>query len=163
MKSGVFAGTFDPVTNGHLDLIHRALGVVDRLVVAVAPRPEKGVLFKLEDRVAMIKEAVGAEPRVTVEPFQGLLVEHAKARQIPIIIRGVRFVSDFEYEFQMALMNRRLDPTIETIFLMPSEQYTYVNSTLVKEIARHGGDVNPFVPPNVRERLDKALRKAAAR
>ena len=163
MKSGVFAGTFDPVTNGHLDLIHRALGVVDRLVVAVAPRPEKGVLFTLEDRVAMIKEAVGAESRVTVEPFQGLLVEHAKARGIPIIIRGVRFVSDFEYEFQMALMNRRLDPTIETIFLMPSEQYTYVNSTLVKEIARHGGDVNPFVPPNVRERLDKALRKAAAR
>ncbi|HZV90646.1 MAG TPA: pantetheine-phosphate adenylyltransferase [Candidatus Nitrosocosmicus sp.] len=163
MKSGVFAGTFDPVTNGHLDLIHRALGVVDRLVVAVAPRPEKGVLFALEDRVAMIKEAVGAESRVTVEPFQGLLVEHAKAREIPIIIRGVRFVSDFEYEFQMALMNRRLDPTIETIFLMPSEQYTYVNSTLVKEIARHGGDVNPFVPPNVRERLDKALRKAAAR
>ena len=163
MKSGVFAGTFDPVTNGHLDLIHRALGVVDRLVVAVAPRPEKGVLFTLEDRVAMIKEAVGAESRVTVEPFQGLLVEHAKARGIPIIIRGVRFVSDFEYEFQMALMNRRLNPTIETIFLMPSEQYTYVNSTLVKEIARHGGDVNPFVPPNVRERLDKALRKAAAR
>jgi pantetheine-phosphate adenylyltransferase len=127
MKSGVFAGTFDPVTNGHLDLIHRALGVVDRLVVAVAPRPEKGVLFTLEDRVAMIKEAVGAESRVTVEPFQGLLVEHAKARGIPIIIRGVRFVSDFEYEFQMALMNRRLNPTIETIFLMPSEQYTYVN------------------------------------
>ena len=163
MKSGVFAGTFDPVTNGHLDLIHRALGVVDRLVVAVAPRPEKGVLFALEERVAMIKEAVGAESRVTVEPFQGLLVEHAKARGIPIIIRGVRFVSDFEYEFQMALMNRRLNPTIETIFLMPSEQYTYVNSTLVKEIARHGGDVNPFVPPNVRERLDKALRKPAAR
>ena len=163
MKSSVFAGTFDPITNGHLDLIHRALGIVDRLVVAVAPRPEKGVLFPLEERVAMIKEAVGAESRVTVEPFQGLLVEHAKAREIPIIIRGVRFVSDFEYEFQMALMNRRLDPTIETIFLMPSEQYTYVNSTLVKEIARHGGDVNPFVPPNVRERLDKALRKAAAR
>ena len=163
MKSGVFAGTFDPVTNGHLDLIHRALGVVDRLVVAVAPRPEKGVLFTLEERVAMIQSAVGAESRVTVEPFQGLLVDHAKARGIPIIIRGVRFVSDFEYEFQMALMNRRLNPTIETIFLMPSEQFTYVNSTLVKEIARHGGDVNPFVPPNVRERLDEALRKQAAR
>ncbi|HKO22646.1 MAG TPA: pantetheine-phosphate adenylyltransferase [Candidatus Eisenbacteria bacterium] len=163
MKSGVFAGTFDPVTNGHLDLIHRALGVVDRLVIAVAPRPEKGVLFPLEERVAMIKEAVGTESRVTVEPFQGLLVEHAKGRGIPIIIRGVRFVSDFEYEFQMALMNRRLDPTIETIFLMPSEQYTYVNSTLVKEIARHGGDVNPFVPPNVRERLETKLRKPAAR
>ena len=163
MKSGVFAGTFDPVTNGHLDLIRRALGVVDRLVVAVAPRPEKGVLFSLEERVAMIKEAMAGESRVTVEPFQGLLVDHAKARGIPIIIRGVRFVSDFEYEFQMALMNRRLNPTIETIFLMPSEQYTYVNSTLVKEIARHGGDVNPFVPQNVRERLEKALRKTAAK
>jgi pantetheine-phosphate adenylyltransferase len=163
MKSGVFAGTFDPVTNGHLDLIHRALGVVDRLVVAVAPRPEKGVLFTLEERVAMIQSAVGTESRVTVEPFQGLLVDHAKARGIPIIIRGVRFVSDFEYEFKMALMNRRLNPNIETIFLMPSEQFTYVNSTLVKEIARHGGDVNPFVPQNVRERLDQALRKQAAR
>jgi pantetheine-phosphate adenylyltransferase len=162
MKSGVFAGTFDPVTNGHLDLIHRALGVVDRLVVAVAPRPEKGVLFTLDERVAMIKEAVGAEPRVTVEPFDGLLVDHAKARGISIIIRGVRFVSDFEYEFQMALMNRRLNPTIETIFLMPSETYTYLNSTLVKEIARHGGAVDPFVPPNVRERL-AALRKTASR
>lgn len=163
MKSGVFAGTFDPVTNGHLDLIHRALGVVDRLVVAVAPRPEKGVLFTLDERVAMIKEAVGAESRVTVEPFDGLLVDHAKARGISIIIRGVRFVSDFEYEFQMALMNRRLNPTIETIFLMPSETYTYLNSTLVKEIARHGGDVDPFVPPNVRERLAAALRKTAPR
>ena len=163
MKSGVFAGTFDPVTNGHLDLIHRALGVVDRLVVAVAPRPEKGVLFTLEERVQMIRDAVGPEPRVVVEPFQGLLVDHAKARGIAIIIRGVRFVSDFEYEFQMALMNRRLDPSIDTIFLMPSETYTYVNSTLVKEIARHGGAVDPFVPPNVRERLDVALRKEAAR
>jgi pantetheine-phosphate adenylyltransferase len=163
MKSGVFAGTFDPVTNGHLDLIHRALGVVDRLVVAVAPRPEKGVLFTLEERVQMIRDAIGAEPRVVVEPFHGLLVDHAKARGIAIIIRGVRFVSDFEYEFQMALMNRRLDPGIDTIFLMPSETYTYVNSTLVKEIARHGGAVDPFVPPNVRERLSAALRKAAAR
>ncbi len=163
MKSGVFAGTFDPVTNGHLDLIHRALGVVDRLVVAVAPRPEKGVLFTLEERVQMIRDAIGAEPRVVVEPFHGLLVDHAKARGIAIIIRGVRFVSDFEYEFQMALMNRRLDPGIDTIFLMPSETYTYVNSTLVKEIARHGGAVDPFVPPNVLERLSAALRKAATR
>jgi len=153
MKSGVFAGTFDPVTNGHLDLIHRALGVVDRLVVAVAPRPEKGVLFALEDRVAMIKEAVGAESRVTVEPFQGLLVEHAKAREIPIIIRGVRFVSDFEYEFQMALMNRRLDPTIETIFLMASEQHSFLSSRMVKEIATLGGDVSSFVPAAVWKRL----------
>ena len=159
MKSGVFAGTFDPVTNGHLDLIHRALGVVDRLVVAVAPRPEKGVLFALEDRVAMIKEAVGAESRVTVEPFQGLLVEHAKAREIPIIIRGVRFVSDFEYEFQMALMNRHLDPEVETLFLTPKEELMYLSSRLVKEVHFLGGDVTGLVPDLVLERL-RARRRS---
>ena len=111
----------------------------------------------------MIREALPDESRLAVEPFTGLLVQYADARGIGTIIRGLRFVSDFEYEFQMALMNRRLSGSIETLFLMPSETYTFVNSSLVKEIARHGGDVNPFVPPNVRERLDKALRKAAAR
>jgi pantetheine-phosphate adenylyltransferase len=159
MRSAVFAGTFDPVTNGHLDLMHRALGVVDRLTVAVASRPEKGVLFSQEERVAMIREAAGAESRLTVEPFTGLLVEFAKERGIGTIVRGIRFVSDFEYEFQMALMNRRLSPDIETIFLMPSETYTYLNSTLVKEIARHGGDVSSFVPPSVSRRLQAVAAK----
>jgi len=157
MRSAIFAGTFDPVTNGHVDLIRRALHIVDRLTVAVAARPEKKVLFSQEERVQMIREAVPDEPRVTVESFQGLLVQYASERQIGIIIRGLRFVSDFEYEFQMALMNRRLSGAIETLFLMPSETYTFVNSSLVKEIARHGGDVTAFVPQGVVKRLAKAL------
>jgi len=160
MKSAIFAGTFDPVTNGHVDLIRRALRLVDRLTVAVAARPEKKVLFSQEDRVAMIREAVPDEPRLTVEPFTGLLVQFAEARGIGTIIRGLRFVSDFEYEFQMALMNRRLSGSIETLFLMPSETYTFVNSSLVKEIARHGGDVSAFVPPRVGTRLMAALGAA---
>jgi pantetheine-phosphate adenylyltransferase len=157
MKSAIFAGTFDPVTNGHVDLIRRALRLVDRLTVAVANRPEKKVLFPQEERVEMIREAVPGEPRLTVEPFEGLLVQYAERRGIATIIRGLRFVSDFEYEFQMALMNRRLSGAIETLFLMPSETYTFVNSSLVKEIARHGGDVSPFVPPGVAKRLVAAL------
>ncbi|HET7497975.1 MAG TPA: pantetheine-phosphate adenylyltransferase [Candidatus Eisenbacteria bacterium] len=157
MKSAIFAGTFDPVTNGHVDLIRRALRLVDRLTVAVAARPEKKVLFTQEERVLMIREAVPDEPRLAVEPFTGLLVQYAEARGIGTIIRGLRFVSDFEYEFQMALMNRRLSGDIETLFLMPSEAYTFVNSSLVKEIARHGGDVSPFVPDSVRSRLIAAL------
>jgi pantetheine-phosphate adenylyltransferase len=160
MKNAVFAGTFDPVTNGHIDLIRRALRVVERLDVAVADRPEKGVLFSQKERVAMIEEAVGAEPRLHVVAFRGLLVDYAKERGIGIIVRGLRFVSDFEYEFQMALMNRRLNPDVETLFLMPSETYTYLNSTLVKEIARHGGDVDAFVPKGVAARLRAALGKS---
>ena len=157
MKSAIFAGTFDPVTNGHVDLIRRALRLVDRLTVAVASRPEKKVLFPQEERVAMIREAVPDEPRLSVEPFDGLLVQYAERRGIATSIRGLRFVSDFEYEFQMALMNRRLSGTIETLFLMPSETYTFVNSSLVKEIARHGGDVTPFVPAGVAKRLQQSL------
>jgi pantetheine-phosphate adenylyltransferase len=157
MKRAVFAGTFDPVTFGHLDLMRRALRLVDHLTVAVAARPEKGVLFSQEERVAMIQEALDSESRLTVEGFSGLLVSYARERGIEIIIRGIRFVSDFEYEFQMALMNRRLDPEVETLFLMPSETYTYVNSTLVREIARHGGPIDGFVPPGVAARLKARL------
>ncbi|MGE5176816.1 MAG: pantetheine-phosphate adenylyltransferase [Hyphomicrobiales bacterium] len=160
MKSAVFAGTFDPVTNGHVDLIRRALRVVDRLTVAVAARPEKRVLFSQEERVAMIRAAIPDEKGLVVEPFTGLLVEFARERDIRLIVRGVRFVSDFEYEFQMALMNRRLDKEVDTLFLLPSEAWTFVNSSLVKEIARHGGDVSTFVPEGVAERLAKALRGA---
>lgn len=157
MKHAVFAGTFDPVTNGHLDIMQRALRIVDRLTVAVAERIEKGVLFPWEDRVAMIREATTGLTGLTVEPFQGLLVEWARARKIDLIIRGIRFISDFEYEFQMALMNRRLVNDIETVFLMPSETWSVLNSTLVKEIARHGGPVEGLVPPGVVRRLAERL------
>lgn len=153
MKHAVFAGTFDPVTNGHLDLIQRALRIVERVTVAVAERVEKGVLFPWEERVAMIREAAGPLPGLTVEPFHGLLVEWARARKIDVIIRGIRFISDFEYEFQMALMNRRIENEIETIFLLPSETWSVLNSTLVKEIARHGGPIEGLVPPGVARRL----------
>jgi pantetheine-phosphate adenylyltransferase len=157
MKQAVFAGTFDPVTNGHLDIMQRAFHIVDRLTVAVAERVEKGVLFGWEERVAMIREATEGLTGLTVEPFQGLLVDWARARNIGLIIRGIRFISDFEYEFQMALMNRRLVHDIETVFLMPSESWSVLNSSLVKEIARHGGPVEGFVPPGVARRLSERM------
>ena len=160
MKHAVFAGTFDPVTNGHLDLMQRALRVFDHLTVAVAERAEKGVLFTQEERVAMIREAAKSLERLSVEPFSGLLVDFARQRKIPVIVRGLRFISDFEYEFQMALMNRRLHDEIETLFLMPSETYTYLNASLVKEIARHGGAIDGLVPPVVAARLRERLVKA---
>jgi pantetheine-phosphate adenylyltransferase len=157
MKRAVFAGTFDPVTNGHLDLMQRALRMFDHLTVAVAERVEKGVVFTQEERVAMIRDAASSLERISVEPFTGLLVDFARARKASVLVRGVRFVSDFEYEFQMALMNRRLSDEIETVFLMPSETYTYVNASLVKEIARYGGAIDGLVPPNVAPILRKRL------
>ncbi len=158
MKRAVFAGTFDPVTNGHLDLMQRALRMFDHLTVAVAERMEKGVVFTQEERVAMIRDAVSSLDRISVEPFAGLLVNFALERKIPVLVRGLRFISDFEYEFQMALMNRRLSAEIETVFLMPSETYTYVNASLVKEIARYGGEIEGLVPPNVARVLGERLR-----
>jgi len=157
MKPAVFAGTFDPVTNGHLDLMQRALRMFDHLTVAVAERMEKGVLFTQEERVAMIREATSELDRLSIEPFSGLLVDFARERKIPVLVRGLRFISDFEYEFQMALMNRKLSDEIETVFLMPSETYTYVNATLVKEIARYGGAIDDLVPKNVAPRLRQKL------
>jgi pantetheine-phosphate adenylyltransferase len=157
MKRAVFAGTFDPVTNGHLDLMQRALRMFDHLTVAVAERMEKGVVFSQEERVAMIRDATSTLDRISIEPFAGLLVDFARERKIPVLVRGLRFISDFEYEFQMALMNRRLADDIETVFLMPSETYTYVNASLVKEIARYGGAIDGLVPPNVAPLLRKRL------
>jgi pantetheine-phosphate adenylyltransferase len=158
MKRAVFAGTFDPVTNGHLDLMQRALRMFDHLTVAVAERPEKGVLFSQAERVSMIREAAPQSDRLSVEPFTGLLVDFARQRGIPVLVRGLRFISDFEYEFQMALMNRRLHDEIETVFLMPSETWTYVNASLVKEIARYGGAIDGLVPDHVAQRLRERLR-----
>ncbi|MBP7669083.1 MAG: pantetheine-phosphate adenylyltransferase [Candidatus Eisenbacteria bacterium] len=160
-RRGLFPGTFDPVTKGHLDIIGRALQACDCLTVAVADRHHKQTLFSVEERVALIREALPADwrARVTVKPFTGLLVDFARAEGIRVIVRGLRVVSDFEYEFQMALMNKRLWPDIETLFLMPGEAFIYLNSTLVKEVARWNGPTEQFVTPNVSAALARRFRE----
>jgi pantetheine-phosphate adenylyltransferase len=147
VKRAIYAGSFDPITNGHLDVLKRAARVFDEIVMAVAVNPEKKNLFTPEERVTFLKEAVKSLPNVRVTHFQGLLVEFAKTEKACAIIRGLRALSDFEFEFQMALMNRHLEPSLETLFLMPKEEYSYVSSRLVREVARLGGDVSSFVPP----------------
>jgi pantetheine-phosphate adenylyltransferase len=153
VERAIFPGTFDPVTLGHLDILRRGLSIFDRILVAVATQREKQVIFSVEDRVEMIREATKDLPGVEVESFEGMLVDFARSRRARAVIRGLRVISDFEYEFQMALMNRRLDDQIDTVFLMPSERYIYLNSTLVREIARLGGPIEGFVPPEVAQRL----------
>jgi pantetheine-phosphate adenylyltransferase len=153
VERAIFPGTFDPVTLGHLDIIQRALTIFDRVLVAVAVQREKNVVFSVEERVKMIREATSDLEGVDVESFDGMLVEAARKWNARAVIRGLRVISDFEYEFQMALMNRQLDDTIDTVFLMPSERYIYLNSTLIKEIARLGGPIEDFVPPGVVRRL----------
>ncbi len=158
MRVGLYPGTFDPVTYGHLDIIIRACALVDRLVIGVAINCDKGPLFALEDRVAMLEDQVGAiaareGTEIVVHPFENLLVDCARDVGAGIIVRGLRAVADFEYEFQMVGMNRALDPTIETVFLMAEARHQAIASKLVKEIARLGGDVTKFVPAAVREAL----------
>jgi pantetheine-phosphate adenylyltransferase len=155
VKRAIYAGSFDPITNGHLDVLSRAAKVFEQVILAVAVNPEKSGLFTPEERVALLKESIGVAPNIRVTHFHGLLVEFAKTEKACAIIRGLRAVSDFEFEFQMALMNRRLDPALETLFLMPKEEYSYVSSRLVKEVARLGGDVSALVPACV----ESALRK----
>ncbi len=152
-RTALFPGTFDPFTNGHLDLARRATRLFDRVVVAVAISTAKGTLFTVEERVAMIREATSGELAVDVVHFDDLLVACARRVGAQVMIRGLRAVSDFEFEFQMALMNRKLSPELEVAFLMPSLEYTYLNSTLVKEVARLGGDIRSLVPPVVATRL----------
>jgi pantetheine-phosphate adenylyltransferase len=154
-RIAVYPGTFDPVTNGHVDLVQRSLRIFDEVVVAIAANPKKTPLFSLDERVSMFKEATGQFKNLLIEGFDGLLVDYIRKKSAVATIRGLRAVSDFEYEMQMALMNRRLDSMIETVFMMPSEEYSFITSTIVKEVASYGGDVSSLVPKVVVERLKR--------
>jgi pantetheine-phosphate adenylyltransferase len=149
----VYPGTFDPITNGHMDIITRGHRLFDEIIVALLGNPEKEPLFSVEERMEIIREVVAHLSNVRVESFEGLLVDYARSRNATAIVRGLRALSDFEYEFQMALMNRRLAPDLETVFMMPSETYSYVSSRLVKQVVRLGGDVGGLVPREVIDRL----------
>ncbi|HKY59625.1 MAG TPA: pantetheine-phosphate adenylyltransferase [Gemmatimonadota bacterium] len=157
---GLYPGTFDPVTRGHEDLIERALRIVDELVVGIAVDTGKESLFPVEDRVAMLREVTAGEGRIRVETFSGLTVEFARSRNATVILRGLRAVSDFEYEFQMALMNKHLAEEIEIIFMAPDTTYSFLSSSLVREVARLGGDVTPFVSPSVARRLTERFGRS---
>lgn len=152
-KVALYAGSFDPITNGHADLIRRSLGFVDRLVVGVAVNVAKQPLFSADERMALIRAAVEDDPRVEVRAFRGLVVDFAKEIGVSVVLRGLRAVADFEYEYQMALMNRHLSPGLETMFMVPSVQVSYVSSSLVREVARFGGDIDALVHPAVAKAL----------
>jgi pantetheine-phosphate adenylyltransferase len=164
MRRAIYPGSFDPITNGHVDVIHRASSLFDDLIIAVAhnEQKQKAVLFDTDERTELLMEALvetcGNIKNVKVVRLDGLLVDFAKQHQINAIVRGLRAISDFEFEFQMALMNRKMQPTIETIFLMPKEECTYISSRIVKEIARLGGNVDAFVPECVRAALERKFR-----
>jgi len=162
MKLGVYPGTFDPITNGHTDIIKRSLRVFDRVIVAVAPNPAKRPLFDLPDRVDMARLVTKELGGVEVEAFDGLLVEFVQQRGAHGVIRGLRAVSDFEYELQMALVNRKLDRTCETVFFMPSEEYIYLTSSIIKEVASLGGELDGFVHPEVAARLRHRLGRRSS-
>jgi pantetheine-phosphate adenylyltransferase len=155
MRRAIYPGSFDPVTNGHVDIVERARKLFDEVIVAVAANDEKQPLFSLRERLDLLRRTVGRIDNVRIAQFKGLLVEFANAEKAGAVIRGLRAVSDFEFEFQMALMNRKLNAVVETIFLMPKEEYTYLSSRIVKEIARLGGDVSSFVPAFVVTALNR--------
>jgi len=155
----VYPGTFDPVTNGHIDLVERSLRIFGEVIVAVAENPKKAPLFPLEERIAMLQAVTANYKNVAIEGFDGLLVDYVRKKSAVAIIRGLRAVSDFEYEMQMALMNRRLDSNIETVFLMPNVEYSFITSTIVKEAASYGGDVSSLAPRVVVEKLKKKFGK----
>lgn len=154
----LYPGTFDPITNGHIELIERAAKIFEHVVIAIAANPNKKPLFSLEERVSLVQESIGHKGNIEVCGFNNLLIEFAQQRNINIILRGLRAVSDFEFEFQLASMNRCLDPTFETVFLTPSEKNTFISSSLVKEIAKLGGPVNQFVSVPVQQALLKQFR-----
>lgn len=156
-RIAIYPGTFDPITNGHIDIIARACDIFDEIIVAIAKNPAKDFFFSLEERVEILQEVIdnGSLPsgKVRVEVLEGLAVEGARELGAIALVRGLRAVSDFEYEFQMALMNRHLAPELHTVYLMPKDEYTYLSSTIIKNVARHGGDIHRFVPPGVERRL----------
>ena len=158
-RTAIYPGSFDPLTNGHVAIIQRGLKVFDRLVVAVANNPEKRPMFTVAERKAMIAEAVGDDPRVEVDSFDALLVDYARRKGVHTVLRGLRAVSDFEYEFQIANMNRHLLPDVETVFVMTGEDYFFVSARLVREVATFGGDVSAFVPANVLDALRRKLKR----
>jgi pantetheine-phosphate adenylyltransferase len=161
VTKAVYPGSFDPLTFGHLDVVERSVRLFDRVVIAILTNPAKEALFSVEERCDMIDKAVRKRfPNVEVDVFHGLLVDYVKEKDAQVIVRGIRAVTDYEYEFQMALMNRRLAPGVETVFMMPAEQYSYLSSRLVKEIASLGGSVEGLVPPQVEKRLKKRFRKS---
>jgi pantetheine-phosphate adenylyltransferase len=156
-RIAVFPGTFDPITNGHVDIVKRGLDIFDELIVAVAENPKKDTLFNVEERVKIVKESLGDFPSVKVESFGNLLIDYLREKNIKVALRGLRVISDFEHEFQMALINRKLDPKIETIFMMTSEDYSYISSRFIKEIFSLGGRVDCFVPSPVIKKLKEKM------
>ena len=158
MRTAIYPGSFDPLTNGHLDVIQRASKLFDRVIVAVAQNDTKQPLFTLAERLALVKAAIKHLPHVEADSFDGLLIEYAERQKAQAVVRGLRAVSDFEFEFQLALMNRKLNENVEAIFMMPKDTYTFLSSRIVKEIARLGGDVSSFVPPHVQTALIKKLK-----
>ena len=158
MKLAVYPGSFDPLTNGHVDIIERGTHLFDRIIVAILINVEKSPLFSMQERVEIVREVFKGHPNVEVDTFEGLLVDYVAARKADVIVRGLRALSDFETEFQMALMNRRLSPDIETVFMMPAEQYTYISSRLIKEVFSLGGQVRGLVPEIVESRLKDKQR-----
>jgi len=158
MKHCIYPGTFDPITYGHLDVLSRAAKLFDHVTIAIAENSGKEPIFSAEERIALVQSNVTQFTNVTVVGFKGLLVDLARAQKADAIIRGLRALSDFEFEFNMALMNRHLEPNLETLFVMPNEQFSYTSSSLVKQVAKYGGDVNHFVPANVATALKKAYK-----
>ena len=162
MRTAIYPGSFDPLTNGHLDVVQRATKLFDRVIMAVAKSESKNPLFTLEERVQMVATAIKHLPTVEADSFDGLLVKYVESRSAQAVVRGLRAVSDFEFEFQLALMNRKLNERIETIFMMPKDTYTFLSSRIVKEIARLGGDVSAFVPAHVQAALGGKLIQTPA-
>jgi pantetheine-phosphate adenylyltransferase len=159
VRTAIYPGSFDPLTNGHIDLIQRAANLFDHVIVAIAKNEAKSPLFSLDERLDLVRIALKSMPKVGAEAFDGLLVDYVEKRGGQAVIRGLRAVSDFEFEFQLALMNRKLNERVETIFMMPKDTYTFLSSRIIKEIARLGGDVSAFVPPHVREALVSKVKK----